>query len=76
MQVFRLEGWVKDNKAAIEGVHEFRECIEPHEKEKTALQIFYGEPYMVIERNSGSFGKKPLPMSTLTVTANDCDERF
>jgi type I restriction enzyme, R subunit len=39
-------GWVKDNKAAAEGlVHEFREWIEQHKTEITALQIFYGQPY-------------------------------
>jgi type I restriction enzyme R subunit len=39
-------GWVKDNKAAAEGlVHEFREWIEQHKTEITALQIFYEQPY-------------------------------
>jgi type I restriction enzyme R subunit len=39
-------GWVTDNKAAAEGlVHEFREWIEQHKTEITALQIFYDQPY-------------------------------
>lgn len=39
-------GWVKDNKAAAEGlVHQFREWIEQHKTAITALQIFYGQPY-------------------------------
>ncbi len=39
-------GWVKDNKAAAEGlVDEFREWIEQHKTEITALQIFYEQPY-------------------------------
>ena len=40
-------GWVKDNKAGAEAlVHEFREWIEAHKTEITALQIFYGQPYL------------------------------
>ncbi len=39
-------GWVKDNKAAAESlVHDFKEWIEQHKTEITALQIFYGQPY-------------------------------
>ncbi len=39
-------GWVKDNKADAETlVHEFRDWIEAHKTEITALQIFYGQPY-------------------------------
>jgi len=39
-------GWVKDNKAGAEVlVNEFRDWIEAHKTEITALQIFYGQPY-------------------------------
>ncbi|MFN0215818.1 MAG: DEAD/DEAH box helicase family protein [Saprospiraceae bacterium] len=39
-------GWVKDNKAGAETlVNEFRDWIEAHKTEITALQIFYGQPY-------------------------------
>ena len=39
-------GWVKDNKAGAEMlVAEFRDWIEAHKTEITALQIFYGQPY-------------------------------
>jgi len=39
-------GWVKDNKAGAEIlVNEFRDWIEAHKTEITALQIFYGQPY-------------------------------
>ena len=39
-------GWVADNKAAAEGlVNEFKEWIEQHKTEITALQIFYEQPY-------------------------------
>lgn len=39
-------GWVADNKAAAENlVQDFREWIEAHKTEITALQIFYGQPY-------------------------------
>ena len=40
-------GWVKDNKAGAEIlVNEFRDWIETHKTEITALQIFYGQPYL------------------------------
>lgn len=35
----------------------------------TTTNTVFGNYKMVIERNSGGFGKKGLPMSTLTVTA-------
>jgi type I restriction enzyme, R subunit len=39
-------GWVKDNKAAAEGIiHDFTQWIEEHKTEITALQIFYAQPY-------------------------------
>ena len=39
-------GWVKDNKADAETLaQEFRDWIEAHKTEITALQIFYGQPY-------------------------------
>jgi type I restriction enzyme, R subunit len=39
-------GWVKDSKAAAENIiHDFREWIEAHKTEITALEIFYGQPY-------------------------------
>jgi hypothetical protein len=37
--------------------------------ETTAMNTVFGNNKMVIERHSGGFGKKGLPMSTLTVTA-------
>jgi hypothetical protein len=37
--------------------------------ETTAMNTVFGNFKMVIERNSGGFGKKGLPMATLTVTA-------
>ena len=37
--------------------------------EATPLNTFFGNSRMYIERQSGGFGKKSLPMSTLTVTA-------
>ncbi len=37
--------------------------------ETTAMNTVFGNSKMFIERNSGGFGKKGLPMSTLTVTA-------
>ena len=36
--------------------------------ETTATNTLFGNSKMFIERNSGGFGKKGLPMSTLTVT--------
>jgi hypothetical protein len=36
--------------------------------ETTAMNTMFGNNKMFIERNSGGFGKKGLPMSTLTVT--------
>ena len=36
--------------------------------ETTAMNTVFGNNKMFIERNSGGFGKKGLPMSTLTVT--------
>jgi type I restriction enzyme, R subunit len=39
-------GWVKDNKAAAEGIiHDFTQWIEEHKTEITALQVFYAQPY-------------------------------
>lgn len=39
-------GWVKDNKAEAEVlVNAFRNWIETHKTEITALQLFYGQPY-------------------------------
>jgi type I restriction enzyme R subunit len=39
-------GWVKDNKETAEKlVKDFREWVEVHKNEITALQIFYGQPY-------------------------------
>jgi type I restriction enzyme R subunit len=39
-------GWVKDNKESAQKlVQYFREWIEAHKNEITALQIFYGQPY-------------------------------
>ena len=37
--------------------------------ETTAMNTVFGNNKMFIERHSGGFGKKGLPMSTLTVTA-------
>jgi len=37
--------------------------------ETTATNTTFGNNKMFIERNSGGFGKKGLPMSTLTITA-------
>ncbi len=37
--------------------------------ETTAINTIFGNSKMFIERNSGGFGNKGLPMSTLTVTA-------
>jgi hypothetical protein len=37
--------------------------------ETTPMNTVFGSNKMVIERHSGGFGKKGLPMSTLTVTA-------
>ena len=37
--------------------------------ETTAMNTLFGNNKMFIERNSGGFGKKGLPMSTITVTA-------
>ncbi len=37
--------------------------------ETTAMNTAFGKSKMFIERNSGGFGTKGLPMSTLTVTA-------
>jgi type I restriction enzyme, R subunit len=40
------QGWVKDSKAAAENIiHDFKQWIEEHKTEITALQIFYGQPY-------------------------------
>lgn len=36
--------------------------------ETTALNAVFGNYKMFVERNSGGFGPKGLPMSTLTVT--------
>ena len=37
--------------------------------ETTTMNTVFGDSKMFIERNSGGFGQKGLPMSTLTVTA-------
>ena len=37
--------------------------------ETTVMNTSFGNNKMFIERNSGGFGKKGLPMSTLTITA-------
>lgn len=44
------------------------EKVQPCTSETTALNTSFGNSKMFIERNSGGFGKKGLPMSTLTVT--------
>jgi type I restriction enzyme R subunit len=45
-------GWVKDNKAAAEGlITDFKTWIEEHKTEIVALQIFYGQPYQRRELN-------------------------
>jgi type I restriction enzyme, R subunit len=39
-------GWVADSKAAAENlVHDFKQWIEEHKTEITALQIFYAQPF-------------------------------
>jgi len=39
-------GWVKDSKVGAENlIHDFKEWIEEHKTEITALQIFYAQPY-------------------------------
>jgi hypothetical protein len=43
--------------------------VKPCTSETSAMNTLFGNYKMVIERNSGGFGKKGLPMSTLTVTA-------
>lgn len=43
--------------------------VQPCTTETTAMNTSFGNNKMFIERNSGGFGKKGLPMSTLTVTA-------
>ena len=43
--------------------------VQPCTTETTAMNTSFGTSKMFIERNSGGFGKKGLPMSTLTVTA-------
>jgi type I restriction enzyme R subunit len=43
-------GWDKDNKEKAEGiVADFRQWIEDHKNEITALQIFYSQPYRMRE---------------------------
>ena len=42
--------------------------VQPCTTETTAINTMFGNNKMFIERNSGGFGKKGLPMSTLTVT--------
>lgn len=42
--------------------------VQPCTTETTPLNTVFGTNKMFIERNSGGFGKKGLPMSTLTVT--------
>jgi hypothetical protein len=43
--------------------------VQPCTTETTAINTVFGNTKMFIERQSGGFGKKGLPMSTLTVTA-------
>jgi hypothetical protein len=43
--------------------------VQPCTSETTAMNTVFGNSKMFIERHSGGFGKKGLPMSTLTVTA-------
>jgi len=43
--------------------------VQPCTSETTATNTVFANYKMVIERTSGGFGKKGLPMSTLTVTA-------
>ena len=43
--------------------------VQPCTTETTAMNTVFGNNKMFIERHSGGFGKKGLPMSTLTVTA-------
>jgi hypothetical protein len=43
--------------------------VQPCTTETTAMNTLFGNNKMFIERHSGGFGKKGLPMSTLTVTA-------
>ena len=43
--------------------------VKPCTTETTAMNTVFGNSKMFIERNSGGFGTKGLPMSTLTVTA-------
>lgn len=42
--------------------------VQPCTTETTPMNTVFGNTKMVIERHSGGFGKKGLPMSTLTVT--------
>jgi hypothetical protein len=42
--------------------------VQPCTSETTTMNTSFGNSKMFIERNSGGFGKKGLPMSTLTVT--------
>ena len=43
--------------------------VQPCTTETTAMNTLFGDNKMFIERDSGGFGNKGLPMSTLTVTA-------
>jgi len=43
--------------------------VQPCTTETTGMNTLFGNNKMFIERQSGGFGKKGLPMSTLTVTA-------
>jgi len=43
--------------------------VQPCTTETTNMNTAFGDNKMFIERNSGGFGTKGLPMSTLTVTA-------
>lgn len=43
--------------------------VQPCTTETTAMNTVFGNSKMFIERHSGGFGKKGLPMSTLTITA-------
>ncbi|TDH17911.1 hypothetical protein EXU57_24620 [Segetibacter sp. 3557_3] len=43
--------------------------VQPCTTETTAMNTVFGNNKIFIERNSGGFGKKGLPMSTVTITA-------
>jgi hypothetical protein len=47
---------------------EFSNKVQACATEATAMNTVFGNNKMFIERHSGGFGKKGLPMSTLTIT--------